>query len=664
MSETLQDKIGTLYSKNNKKRRMGYTVGAYSSVLAALQQASKSQKNSEQKPMSGEAPNATVSSRSYSYLSRSYSYLGSYSTNMDTVVNGFINNDELKQMSVQLGIFMGYCVQVTTTDGKIANEYVDNVPIIGDDKGCCVVSGRVYPTTSVGYLKHQNDIADNYCIGLGVSLETDVVDYFKHFYGKMKVFNDSSSCSNAIKTLASKGLLYGEIMIPISTSKDVNNKFQNKVIHFKVVANVPNSSQTGSYKVYIPIPVLLLDDYKEVGNILIEVCESGSSSEAQIVNSGDGNVKFEYKSKKFDHKKALIEDFTCEDVKKHYSQGESNDVVVKHFGWGLNKTISQGRARYYLQNSDELSSILNEEIPSEYQESLFRGVLTEDKVYRTDPVVDMATIGASYGEELKNFAADVGLSVESLLRALNAIAYWERGKKSIDGAWADFEDTTKKDGAGYNIGPFSITEMSGGLYICLKSIAERIPQYSAKIQDMMSKIPKTHRGTNKSYKSPLTDADVRLIKEIFSNYSDEYKAAYINTVRNQLWGKNAIIAYKNSGFNSTLGFASTLAHSIWRPAYVVRNFNNAGISGETDQVVKIELTGAAFIIQGLKDKGYGNIPSARQVIDSVKKSDADAKKWQSFLKAKQVGGWYTRASKLILYANNNLDIPDLDVFKY
>jgi hypothetical protein len=71
-----------------------------------------------------------------------------------------------------------------------------------------------------------------------------------------------------------------------------------------------------------------------------------------------------YKDKDFNHKEAKIEGFTCEDVKKHYFI--ENDVLVKHAGWELNKKIQFGRARFYLENGNELSSILNEEIPAEY----------------------------------------------------------------------------------------------------------------------------------------------------------------------------------------------------------------------------------------------------------------------------------------------------------
>lgn len=654
MGETLQEKIAKLNSKN--KRRIGYTAGAYGGVLNALQQSKGTTQNTtQQNPISGEAPTQTV-------ISRSYSFLATHSTGQDVVEDGFFKNDELKQMQVQFNCFMGYPVSITTTDGKNANEYVENIVKINEDKGFTQISGRVYPPGDTSEAKNQTDNTNNYCIGLGVSLSIAVVDYFQHFYNKMKVFADSNSCQDVIKKLTSSGLLYCEVMIPIATAADVNGKYENKVIHFKVIADAPNTSTTSSYKVYIPAPVLLLNSYKEIGNISIEVCENFTTTNDYVVNS-DAAASFFYKDKSFNHKEAIIEGFTCEDVKKHYFT--ENDIAVKHIGWQLSKNIPFARARFYLENGNELSSILNEDIPSEYQESLFRGVLTEDKVYRTDTViVDMSTIGASYGEELNNFAAAVGLSVESLLTALKAISYWERGKKEIDAAWDDFEDTTKKDGCGYNIGPFSLTEVSGGLYKCLGAFAQKISQYRTQLQTLMSKIPSTNRTASKSYSSPITANDVNLIKEIYKNYPDEYKAAYINTIRNELWGKNAVTAYKNCGFNSTLGFASTLAHSIWRPSLVVKNFNNASISGESDQVVKVELSGAAFIIQGLKDKGYGDIPSARQVIDSVKNSKPDAKKWQSFFKAKSVGGWYTRASKLILYANNNLDIPNMNVFKY
>jgi hypothetical protein len=62
-------------------------------------------------------------------------------------------------------------------------------------------------------------------------------------------------------------------MIPISSEPDVNKKYQNKVIHLKVIADSPNTSTTSSYKVYIPIPVLLLNSYKEIGNISVNVNE-------------------------------------------------------------------------------------------------------------------------------------------------------------------------------------------------------------------------------------------------------------------------------------------------------------------------------------------------------------------------------------------------------
>jgi hypothetical protein len=89
---------------------------------------------------------------------------------------------------------MGYPVEVATSDGKTTYEYVENVPMVCNKHGFSDINGRVYPSSDRNEVKNQTDTTNNYCIGLGVSLSIAVVDYFKHFYDKMKVFADSNSC--------------------------------------------------------------------------------------------------------------------------------------------------------------------------------------------------------------------------------------------------------------------------------------------------------------------------------------------------------------------------------------------------------------------------------------------------------------------------------------
>ena len=55
-----------------------------------------------------------------------------------------------------------------------------------------------------------------------------------------------------LKSLAARGYLYGELMIPKTGNA--------KVLHSKITVDV-SQSNSSSYDVFIPVPLMLLDDF-------------------------------------------------------------------------------------------------------------------------------------------------------------------------------------------------------------------------------------------------------------------------------------------------------------------------------------------------------------------------------------------------------------------
>jgi hypothetical protein len=66
-----------------------------------------------------------------------------------------------------------------------------------------------------------------------------------------------------IETLIGKGYLYAEVIIP----EKGNNA---KVLHAKVTV-LQSQASTAPHGVFIPIPILLLDDYSSLGSVIIDV---------------------------------------------------------------------------------------------------------------------------------------------------------------------------------------------------------------------------------------------------------------------------------------------------------------------------------------------------------------------------------------------------------
>ena len=92
----------------DKKRLVGYTVGAYTGILEHLEKAGLIQQSEDKSgsPIAGNQPQITVESRSWSALEHK-----DLNTKNETITNGFYNND-MQQVEVKFNPYMTFFVDV------------------------------------------------------------------------------------------------------------------------------------------------------------------------------------------------------------------------------------------------------------------------------------------------------------------------------------------------------------------------------------------------------------------------------------------------------------------------------------------------------------------------------------------------------------------------
>jgi hypothetical protein len=117
-----------------------------------------------------------------------------------------------------------------------------------------------------------------------------------------------------------------------------------------------------------------------------------------------------------------------------------------------------------------------------------------------------------------------------------------------------------------------------------------------------------------------------------------------------------------------LGIAATIAHGIWKPAYVINDYKEAGIAGVQDEVTKVQYAGATFLKRGLVQLGrLKSTDSIQSIIAAVLSEKSIHPRNHTNDVAKRIkatyGGWYTRAANIILNANDT-EISNQKQFSY
>ena len=246
-----------------------------------------------------------------------------------------------------------------------------------------------------------------------------------------------------LKKLAAKGYLCGELMVPKGDNA--------KVLHSKITVDI-SQSNTSAYDVFVPVPLMLLDDFKELGYVKVR----NNGTEENV----DGNkLKFPYSDKKFNHKKSEIEGFSPDDVKDYVPGSDKRSVEYRYTGLNGGGEV-QGRIRFYFmpEGKGDVSSIIGA-IPDEYMKKLFSGVLSEDGYYKTVTTTVYETPNFQAGDIYWDPSYFTGTDITREQYEKCVRITWDFEGSNINGNWSDCG--IKKDTAGITYGAFQWTEGSG-----------------------------------------------------------------------------------------------------------------------------------------------------------------------------------------------------------
>lgn len=416
------------------KLRVGYTVGAYAGVLSALQKAEMITVENQTGELYDNTPVVT---------------------NSETVVNGFFQNGN-KQAEVTFRNYMSFVVDVNA-DGVQSKEAVNVQNLVSSHDGNVVFGSShiLYPPAP--YTKEANESLKlgtqsfgAFVIGIGISFDNLLVNFFKQFYGEMTW--DAAK----LEKLASQGGLYAELMFP-----EKDGAGQAQVIHVKVTVKATSNIDNGGYSVYVPIPLMLLNKYKGIGQVSVTVSTENGNPKEYVVDGS--SVSFPYSGNSYNKSKGTIDGFKPEVT---ISYVESPTSVTAEY---KNSTLSgkKGRIRFYF-SSEMKDQIISEVgvIPEAYEQDLFRGVLPGDGNYTIEVASEAGafTDYAGLEEYWTKLGAEVGLSAEMVARAVGCVAKKESGGDW--GMWKECKVNTKSgvrgDGQGISAGYLQFTQLAGG----------------------------------------------------------------------------------------------------------------------------------------------------------------------------------------------------------
>lgn len=367
------DKLFQVINQGAKEGRLpvGYTVTSYQGVLNALQQ---DKTIVVDKVVQNDSPSAT--------LGRYFTVLGDSGIS-DKVkeYNGFLHNEDdtpLYQAFCNLKDYMSFPVNVKTSDGQTKG-YVSVNKDVHD--GCSQKSGVTYPPSNLDSeaIKRLKDSCTTCYIGVGMCIDNLATQFFKHFYQNLNLTSDK------VGKLASLGYLYAEILVPQGNKGSSGNQ-SVKVLHAKVTVNKAQST-TGSLDIWMPIPLLLLNDFNSIADVKVD---AGIGKGEESV--GKGNVTFPLASSRYYHKTGELKGLTP-DFLDTYDK-EENPAIVSYKRTTLCSQGRQTHARVRLYFDEAAKSQLGE-ISQEYAKNLFRGTLQSGAVTQFEQVRNSALFNTS-----------------------------------------------------------------------------------------------------------------------------------------------------------------------------------------------------------------------------------------------------------------------------
>ena len=463
-SKDLYDLVSkTIQDGDNKisKVQIGYTVDSYKSVLSALQKA-QAQMSKSEAISDGYIVRNPIFAR---WTEMSSINLGGVVNQADGfVVDGSGNYETYRQQRVKFLPFMTFVVRVKDEKGEmkphIAN-FDSHIETLNRGESIALGGKVAYPP---------KDIDENSCssiamavggmsnsceIGIAVDL-TDGTGTADAFFQKCypKVYKEGIGGK-----LASRRALMAEIAF-------VGGNKAN-TLHARVIANSGNTPSGSVHNAYIPIPLLLTNEYMTLADVEINI--------GQLVRIGTSDCDYPFKGSKFNHKNCSLDGFTPQyfkDIIKNKLSVADTKVKFASASQGDNF----GYIRFYIDKEKEaqISDCLAIDIPEEYKVEIFKGIGEADIAEKvigyetgtTSSAFQFSDEGMYYPEDILK---PMGISREQFTKSLQIV--WDAEGGKIQGDWSLCEDVG--DGAGISYGAYQWTEKSGLLARLVKKYLEK-----------------------------------------------------------------------------------------------------------------------------------------------------------------------------------------------
>lgn len=660
-------------SVNKGKTPIGYTVGSYKGVLQALRKAKVVYKE----VLSQTANIANVNTSTISYTKLTQLGIGGIEDQ-----NGFIDigSEPSYQAHCELKDYMSFMLDIDTQNGSL-RDYVSVQKPTPDShaaKGHTLSSGNniVFPP-AINLLA--DDTFKKLCqgvggesqplkIGIGISTRYLGVNFFKHFFPE----NDADWAQKNVETIAGKGWLKAEVLLPTSKSNARVLHTQVTVCHESATPPVVRDEETGEvkakYQAWLPIPLLLLNDFKSLAKIQVK---TGNASGASFV--GEDGVSFPLANNHYSHVNATIQGFTPKFLKP-YLKGSGQKYILYSGASLCNKGVStKARIRLYLsRNATEfvIRNVLHgKEMPEKWQKQLFNGQASPDSITETVEIVGrLADVSIDVMNYLRAVANEIGsgMTAELLMKFITCVGYWETGAVNGWDFWGIVGGGRKgTDGAGYNAGIFSLTQAHGGIHNLFVEIQKALGSENQYYNDLTQMINRAKLSNDDKCFYSLQESDGEKYKEIYAKYPTEVQVSNLKAWFEYYYGTRFKNGLKQFNYKSILGLASLQAFVNWRPSKFIQYISAAGVQDESDQVHKIELTGAAWI--GVAMKQVGKI-DYQDVIKQVKAEKGKEPRYHTNKYARAIhagahGGWYNRSANLINNAHD-LDARNVKALGY
>ena len=659
MAENLYNLVQNQMKSDSGKTKLGYTVTQYSSVLGALQQSKFIIKKIVQQNGGGGTAGTFDSSSGLSFGAQ-YSTYGQQKFSIK-MQSGTFWTDQ-KQGLCKVNSYMSFPVKMDTNTYHVPYEK----PFAQFQYGNTLCGKSTFPPTLMEFVTNTSYTAD-YIIGIGLDFQRFVLPYFEHFYGAESGWKDKN---DTIRNIAKERKLHAEILFPHG-STSVNDKEGASgsffIIHVPVVIDY-NSENDSFFVMYFPAPLLLLNSFNQggkLGSVQVKLGEKSCKVGQQATFPFSGNH--------YNHTSGTITGYNQQAYKalKTNDGGVSATQITVSFPKGVNTDCF---IRLFFDKSVE--SQLGLAITDEaLKQQLFKSAYNPSDLVKREVIQGGQFIGASLMEVLQNVVNKIKagnpssrLTPDGLLRALTTIGMWEGGGIDAWDYWGIVSEATHgrpgKDTAGYNAGQFSFTEASGGiskLMAKIKSNMQPSNPYYTKIDGIKSRADGKRNWL-------LTKADGEVFKEMCQQYKDLVMKSTVQCLFDEDWGKKALTTILNQKITSPLGIAATIAHGIWKPAYVINDYKEAGIAGVQDEVTKVQYAGATFLKRGLVQLGrLKSTDTIQSIIAAVLSEQSIHPRNHTNDVAKRIkatyGGWYTRAANIILHANDT-EINNQKQFSY